>query len=232
MGVSEEVETAGKRTRLSAEKRRALLVDLGVEWLASRPLEEITPEGLAEAAGVSSGLMFYYFGTRQGLHAEILHAAAQKLWSAIDPPEKMPPHARIYYMLMTAVNYAAANNALFWAINQSMYSFEPQIRDATLPVREDAIEYVCSALFEMGVPDVPAIRVCVRTWVITVESLLRNQFQLRHKDPRNPENLDTSLISSILEHSLFGMIDTSLTWTRSRANEESVTSHLAATQGA
>ena len=73
--------TAAKRTRLTPEARRAQLIELGVEMLATRTLDELSVEEIAQHAGISRGLLFHYFASKQEFHIEVARAA---LWLASD----------------------------------------------------------------------------------------------------------------------------------------------------
>ena len=64
--MGEKIER--KSRRLSAPQRRQQLVDLGTDLLVSRPLDELTVQRVANAAGVSRTLVFHYFPTVRALH--------------------------------------------------------------------------------------------------------------------------------------------------------------------
>ena len=53
------------RTRLTPDQRRTQLIELGVSLLATRSLDELTIDVLAEEAGISRGLLYHYFGSRR-----------------------------------------------------------------------------------------------------------------------------------------------------------------------
>lgn len=73
-----------RRTRLSPEARRAQLVEAATELLVSRPLDELSADTVADAAGVSRALVFHYFPTQQALHLAAVSAAAARLVEAVD----------------------------------------------------------------------------------------------------------------------------------------------------
>ena len=54
-----------KRSRLSTDARREQLLDAGAELLGRRPYDEVSIEEIATAAGVSKGLLYHYFPTKQ-----------------------------------------------------------------------------------------------------------------------------------------------------------------------
>ena len=60
------------RTRLRPEDRRAQLIGIGLELLASRrSLDDLPVEELATAAGTSKALLFHYFGSKQGFQVAV-----------------------------------------------------------------------------------------------------------------------------------------------------------------
>ena len=73
------IARAAKRVRLAPEARRAQLIALGVELLATRRLEELSVELTAKTAGISRGLLFHYFASKQEFHLEVARAAAAEM---------------------------------------------------------------------------------------------------------------------------------------------------------
>ncbi|MDN5895962.1 MAG: TetR/AcrR family transcriptional regulator, partial [Nocardioides sp.] len=64
--------TATPRVRMNPASRREQLLDLGVTLLATRSLDEISIEMLAEEAGISRGLLYHYFGNKQDFHEAVV----------------------------------------------------------------------------------------------------------------------------------------------------------------
>src|SRR3712207_9431639 len=65
------VVTPPTRTRLAPEQRRTQLLDLGVRLLATRSLDELSIDLLAEEAGISRGLLYHYFGNKHAFHEAV-----------------------------------------------------------------------------------------------------------------------------------------------------------------
>ena len=59
--------------------RREQLLDLGVRLLATRSLDKLSIEMLAEEAGISRGLLYHYFGNKQDFHRAVVRRAADDL---------------------------------------------------------------------------------------------------------------------------------------------------------
>lgn len=58
---------------------RERLLQAGYAFIAKRPFESVTVDEIADAAGVAHGLLFHYFGSKQGLYLEIMRDAAEQL---------------------------------------------------------------------------------------------------------------------------------------------------------
>lgn len=69
--------------RLDAEARRIQLIDAGVALARTTPVPQLTHERLAAEVGVSKGLLFHYFPTRDELHAAIVQHTADKLLASL-----------------------------------------------------------------------------------------------------------------------------------------------------
>src|SRR5581483_404686 len=80
-----------KRTRLDPAARRAQLIELGVQMLATRTLDELSVEDIATQAGISRGLLFHYFASKQEFHVEVARAAAAALIARTAPDPALPP---------------------------------------------------------------------------------------------------------------------------------------------
>src|SRR3954470_10083076 len=74
------------RTRLDPEVRREQILDATELVLADRDAGEITFERSGEAAGVSRGLVYNYFGDKAGLLAAVYVRNLDRLFDALDGP--------------------------------------------------------------------------------------------------------------------------------------------------
>lgn len=84
-------DSGAKRTRLSPDERRQQLITLGARMLRERALEDVSISEIAEQAGISRGLLFHYFPTKQDFHLAIVaHANAQLLERTTPDPNLDP----------------------------------------------------------------------------------------------------------------------------------------------
>ena len=67
----------GRDAKGNAARER--LLQAGYAFIAKRPFDSVTVDEIADAAGVAHGLLFHYFGSKQGLYLEIMRDAAEQL---------------------------------------------------------------------------------------------------------------------------------------------------------
>ena len=89
------VSTATPRTRLTPDERRTQLLDLGVSLLATRSLDELTIDVLAEEAGISRGLLYHYFGNKHDFREAVVRRAVEDLVEQTAPPSDGEPLERL-----------------------------------------------------------------------------------------------------------------------------------------
>ena len=101
--------TPPKRTRLAPQARRSQLIELGVQLLATRRLDELSVELLAQTAGISRGLLFHYFSSKQDFHLEVARAAAAEMLRRTEPNPALAPLDALRTALAAFVDYVEEN---------------------------------------------------------------------------------------------------------------------------
>src|SRR5947199_7371816 len=101
--------TTAKRVRLSPQARREQLLELGVQMLTTRTLDELSVEALAEQAGISRGLLFHYFRNKQDFHRAVVQRAADDLLDTTTPDATLEPVPRLMQSVEHYVDYVSAN---------------------------------------------------------------------------------------------------------------------------
>lgn len=81
------------RHRLKPEQRRTGLLEAATTLTAAHGLDRLTMADVAAAAGVSEGLLYYYFPTRQALTVALVDRAAHRLIAALQAVPDGPPRA-------------------------------------------------------------------------------------------------------------------------------------------
>src|SRR3954447_18338649 len=83
------------RRRLTPDARRAELLRAGEHVFTSKPLEDVSIEDIAEAAGVSKNLLYHYFSGKRELYLETIRAAAQEMLARTQPDMRLEPIPRL-----------------------------------------------------------------------------------------------------------------------------------------
>lgn len=161
-----------RRTRLTPDERRAQLVALGVAALADRSLEAVSIEGISKQAGVSKGLFFYHFGSKQGFHREIVRAARDSMLHATEPSPDVPPGERLRSTLARTVRFAREHESTFYSLVRGTASGDAEVREVIEQARAAQAERVFVLFSELGMPDSNLLRVALRSWVAFAEQTL------------------------------------------------------------
>lgn len=164
--------TVQARTRLTPEDRRAQLVALGVASLAERPIEELTIELLSEQASVSRALLFHYFGSKQGLHHEVVLTARESMLRATEPVADLAPIERLRDTLSRLVDFVRDHRGTFYSLVRGTASGGAEVRRAIDEARVVHADRAIAVFVELGVVDSPLLRLALRSWVALAEEAL------------------------------------------------------------
>jgi AcrR family transcriptional regulator len=163
---------ADRRTRLTPEKRRAQLVALGVATLVDEPLEALTIDSLSTQAGVSRGLLFHYFGSKQGLHREVVRTARDSMLHATEPLPNLEPLDRLHDTLTRIVGFVRDHRGTFFSLVRGVASGDLEVREVVEQARQLQAERVIGVFIELGVADTELLRIALRSWVAFAEEVL------------------------------------------------------------
>ncbi|MBL8608022.1 MAG: TetR/AcrR family transcriptional regulator [Myxococcales bacterium] len=76
---------------MTTDERRAQLVALGLQHFAGRAYEDVSIDEIAEAAGISKGLLYHYFPTKRDFYVAAITEAAGELLARATPDPSLPP---------------------------------------------------------------------------------------------------------------------------------------------
>lgn len=167
------VTTATSRSRLSPDERRTQLLDLGVSLLATRSLDDLTIDVLAEEAGISRGLLYHYFGNKHAFREAVVRRAVDDLLVQTAPPEGGEPLDRLLASVAAYVDYVVANHQGYVSIVRGAAGGNESLRE----LYEEARAALTDRIFTEDaqgdlIPDTPAARLMVRAWSALAEELV------------------------------------------------------------
>jgi AcrR family transcriptional regulator len=158
-----------KRVRLNPEARRAQLIELGVEMLATRTLDELSVEDIAQQAGISRGLLFHYFASKQEFHLEVARAAAKELIRRTQPDESQPPIEALHGSLREFIDYVEENPDNYKSLVRGAASGDADMRAIFDETRATLAQRVTGVVAAMGLQMGPRAELAVHGWVAFVE---------------------------------------------------------------
>ncbi len=165
---------------MTPDDRREQLLALGVHLLATRSLDELSIDLLAEEAGISRGLLYHYFGSKQDFRRAVVRRAADDLIAVTAPAPEGQPLERLGRSLEAYVDYVAANFEGYASLVRAAASGNEDLREiyeearAVLSARilDVAGEYDGGLLAVLGVEDTAAVRLMVRGWSALAEEVV------------------------------------------------------------
>jgi AcrR family transcriptional regulator len=156
-----------RRVRLQIDERRKQLLDLGIEVFSSQPYEEISIESLAEAAGISKGLLYHYFRGKREFYVEAIRAASLQLRALTKPNPLLPPVERLRAAIDAHLNYLEEHGAVYTAIYRGGLAIAPEVGKVVEEHRQVVLRWF---LKNMGiVRPRPVLRTALRAWISMVE---------------------------------------------------------------
>ena len=161
--------TTEKRTRLDPIARRAQLIALGVEMLATRTLDALSVEDIAQKAGISRGLLFHYFSSKQEFHIEVARAAAAELLARTAPDTSLAPLDALRRSLTEFIAYVEENPDNYKSLVRGAASGDAAMRAIFDETRASMAGRIVAVLGELGLPLGPRAELAVHGWVAFAE---------------------------------------------------------------
>ena len=196
--------TQPARTRLSPAQRREQLLELGVRLLATRSLDELSIDLLAEEAGISRGLLYHYFGGKAGFHEAVVRRAADDLLARTAPPDQGTPEERLLVSMAAYLDYVQANYEGYVSLVRGAAGGNEALR----AIYDQARSELTDRIFREGaqgdvIPDTATTRLLVRGWSAMTEELVLTWC-------REPAGVAREVVVGLLAGSLPALVEAAL----------------------
>lgn len=109
----------GPRRRLGPAQRREQLLDVAVELAAGREMASVSVEEIAARAGVSEGLLYHYFPTKDALLLAAVQRAAEAMTRALTIATKGAPAEALAAGLAAYLDHVQADPVGWRALLQA-----------------------------------------------------------------------------------------------------------------
>lgn len=190
----------GTRLRMRPDQRREQLLQIGVEMLATRPLEEITIELLAEEAGISRGLLYHYFAGKHEFHLAIVRRAVEDLYAITAPRGLDDPLAQLTASMGAYLDYVRDNHTGYTSLIRAAKGGNDELREIYETARQALTDRVFDAvgpeaLAGLGIVDSPLTRMIARAWACFCEDLVLTW--VADPDQATREELLTAMVDAL-----------------------------------
>jgi AcrR family transcriptional regulator len=180
---------------MAVADRRAALLEIGLALFADRTPDEVRVEDVARAAGISTGLLYNYFGSKRQFHVAVVAAAYEHLRAATEPDPQLPPDERLRASLTGFLNHVR-ENATGWAWLLRGASGA----DAELVALGDAMRQTVIDRVLGDIPTAtPAARIAVRGWIGFIEAAAVSWLQQPTVDPDQVIDLMVAALHASLD---------------------------------
>jgi len=149
---------------------RERLLQAAYAFIAERPFDSVTVDEIADAAGVAHGLLFHYFGSKQGLYLEIMRDAAEQLEKIHleEHPPGVPPEEKLAAFLRRHMDFVQ-----HWPTAYAVYSrgaLSEEVREIWEQSKQRALRIVLQ-YFEFPQPTRRQLAVA-RAWLALFDELV------------------------------------------------------------
>lgn len=154
--------------RLTSDARRAQLLELGLSMFAKRSWDEVQIDDVAEAAGVSKGLLYHYFPTKRDFYVEVVREAARRLIETTETPDAMAPAERLTTGLARYLGFVEQHAASYSTLLRGGIGSDA---DTAAIIEATRREFLARLSRGIGLDEPePALRLTFRGWLGFVES--------------------------------------------------------------
>ena len=156
------------RARLGLDERRAQLLMLGRKLFSERAYDEIQIDDIAEAAGISKGLLYHYFGSKRGFYVATVREAAEALLAATVTDAALPPPERAQRSMEAFLDFVEQHGGAYVALLRGGIGTDPEVLAIVDGTRNAFIDRFVTNL-GLAAPR-PVFRLAARSWVGLVEA--------------------------------------------------------------
>lgn len=162
---------------MTTDDRRQQLLRAGSELLGRRPYDEVSIDEIARAAGISKGLLYHYFPTKNDFVVAVLRQEVERVTVLTAPDPALPPLEQIDAALDAFLDYVEHHASGFAAIFRTRGGGDREIRAVLEEGRERRIEILLDGiagqlLADDAGRDSPVLRSAVQGWIFFVEGAL------------------------------------------------------------
>jgi AcrR family transcriptional regulator len=163
--------------RLDVDERRRQLLVAGGRIFSDRPYDEVSMSDIAQEAGISKGLLYHYFPSKQALFRATLEAAAGELAMQVAPDLSLPPRERVAQSIDAYLDWIEAHTRSYVRLIEDVGRVA-ETRELVGRVREDTAHMIASQAVRSDPPR--ALVTSVLGWLWYMDGVCLDWIERRH----------------------------------------------------
>jgi AcrR family transcriptional regulator len=140
--------------------------------LATRQLEDLSVEDLAEEAGISRGLLFHYFRNKQDFHRAVVSHATQQMVTLTEPDPRLPPLEQLSAVLEKYLDYVLGHYEVYTYLIRGHARSNQEVSAIVEETRLTLANRVRGNLQLLGLPNDELSYLAIRGWLAFVEEVV------------------------------------------------------------
>lgn len=157
-------------SRLNVDERRHQVLEAGSRLFAEHAFEEITMRQIAEAAGISKGLLYHYFPSKIELFKAAVAQHASDLQQLITPDGKDSAAEQLSRSLDAYLRWIEAHSRTWTKLMQSAATL-PEAAELLTAFRTRTLHQILEQLTTDGPPS-PVLRNALNGWLGYIDATL------------------------------------------------------------
>lgn len=188
---------------MTTDDRREHLLAVGAQLLGSRPSGQVSIGEIAEAAGVSKGLLYHYFPTKKDFILASLERGQGQLSELLRSDPRLPAAVQIRNGLDRFLGFVEEHEAAYSAIFRSRGGGDREIQAALDQGRQERLEAVVDSMIGWdgaGAPlkRTPQLETAMQGWFFFVEGAVLRWLERR--------DMERDELRQLLELALLGSL--------------------------
>ena len=186
-----------KYSRLDPAQRRDQILDAANALFAERTYDEVSIEDIANAAGVTRGLVHHYFGGRKEVYIALLERLGAQREQELRQPVGRSARARVADTVSRWLDWTEANRTIWLAtLGRGEDIADPEVRSVVVDLLRRAVARVAEFHSDIA-EDSPRLRYALECWTGLNRAATRRWLQGEATREATHE-----LLASTLEHVL------------------------------
>lgn len=183
-GAASQARRAPRR-RLSPDQRRKQLIGIVEDLFRSRPYEELGVPDVARQAGVTQGLVYHYFPTKEALFLAAFRDRADELLRRCLPALDAPLPVLVERAVGGYLDFVEERRVVYLNLFRGTTASEPVVHRLCEETRFRIVDHFMASL-GVGPHELPAMRLSLRGYIGYAESVILEWIERAHGDtPRS-----------------------------------------------